>query len=83
MKIRIDETTYEGSATEIMDQLRELSFDGAEFASTKNYIHYLRDNFIRMTGLPCELPEGDTESRARHMMDRLAEIGAIELLEDV
>lgn len=82
MKIRIEETTYEGGAAEIMDQLRELSFDRAEFASTKNYIHYLRDNFTRMTGLPCELPEGDTESQARYMMGRLSEIGALELLED-
>lgn len=82
MKIRIEETTYEGSAAEILDQLRELSFDSAEFASTKNYIHYLRDNFARMTGLPCELPEGDTETQAGYMLDRLAEIGALELLED-
>lgn len=82
MKIRIEETAYEGSAAEILDQLRDLSFGHSEFSSTKNYIHFLRDNLTRMTGLPCELPEGCTETQARFMLDQLSGIGALELLED-
>ena len=82
MKIQIEETTYEGGAAEILDQLRELSFDRSEFSTTKNYIHFLRDNFTRMTGLPCVLPEGDTEAQARFILERLSGIGALELLED-
>ena len=34
MKIQIEDTTYTGTGTEIMDQLRDRSFDPTEFPDT-------------------------------------------------
>ena len=42
MKICIDERTYEGSATEIMEQLRQQTFDPGEYPDTESYIHVQR-----------------------------------------
>lgn len=53
MKIRIDERTYEGSAVEILDQLRLASFDPAEFPDAESYLWQLRSNFMRATDLDC------------------------------
>ncbi len=82
MKIRIDERTYEGSATEIMEQLRQQTFDPTEYPDTESYIHQLRSNFIRATDLDCPLPDGDTEEQARAMFAHLAKVGALEVLEN-
>ena len=41
MKIRIDERTYEGSGTEIMDQLRQQTFYAFRI-DTSRYRYYLR-----------------------------------------
>ena len=48
MKIRIEDTAYEGTGTEIMDQLRKAAFDPTEFPDTESYIWQLRSNFIRI-----------------------------------
>lgn len=82
MKIRVEETTYEGTGTEIMDQLRGQVFDPTEFPDTESYLWYLWGNYIRMTGLDCELPQSDTETQARAMLYQLAKIGALALLEE-
>ena len=42
MKIRIEDTVYEGTGTEIMDQLRKVAFDPTEFPDTESYIWQLR-----------------------------------------
>ncbi len=80
MKIRIDETIYEGTAAEIMDQLRLAVFDTAANPDVESYIQQLRTNFIRMTDRDCVLPEVDTEARSRAMFAALAEVGALEIL---
>ena len=49
MKICIDERTYEGSGEEIMEQLRQQTFDPTEYPDTESYIQQLRSNFIRST----------------------------------
>ena len=51
MKICIDERTHEGSAVEIMEQLRQQTFDPTEYPDTESYIFQLRSNFIRATDL--------------------------------
>ena len=38
MKIRIDERTYEGTGEEIMEQLRQQTFDPTEYPDTESYI---------------------------------------------
>ena len=82
MKIRIDETTYEGSATEIMESLRLLTFNPDEFPDTDSYIRQLQNNFIRSTDKECELPESGVEERARAMFEYLEQVGGLETLDN-
>lgn len=81
MKIQIEDTTYTGTGTEIMDQLRDRSFDPTEFPDTDTYIWFLQSNVIRTTEMDCPLPDGSTERRAQAMLKRLERIGALVLLE--
>ena len=82
MKICIDERTYEGSGTEIMEQLRQQTFDPTEYPDVESYIYQLRSNFIRATDLDCTLPDGDTERQARTMFAHLAKAGALTVIEE-
>lgn len=82
MKIRIDERIYEGSAAEIMDQLRLETFAPTEFPDTESYIWQLRSNFVRTTDLDCDLPDSGVERQAGVMIAQLAKVGALEVLED-
>ena len=82
MKICIDERIYEGSAAEIMEQLRLETFDPTEFPDTESYIWQLRSNFIRTTDLDCDLPDSGVERQAGAMIVQLAKVGALEVLED-
>ena len=82
MKIRIEDETYEGSGTEIMEQLRQLTFDPDEYSDTESYIWQLRSNFMRSTGMDCVLPESGTERMALAMIAQLAKAGALEVLDD-
>ncbi len=77
MKIKIDEKTYTGTGTEILDQLRLASFDPTEFPDAESYLWQLRSNFMRATDLDCTL---DRQTRA--MFALLAKAGALEVLED-
>ena len=81
MKIQIEDTTYTGTGTEIMDQLRDRSFDPTEFPATDTYIWFLQSNVIRTTEMDCPLPDGSTERRAQAMLKHLERIGALVLLE--
>ena len=82
MKIQIEDTTYTGTGTEIMDQLRGRAFDPTEFPDTDTYIWFLRNNVVRTTGMECLLPECGTERRARAMIKHLERTGALALLEE-
>ena len=82
MKIRIEETTYEGTGVEIMDRLRDRMFDPTEFPDTDSYIWFVQNNVIRSTGMDCPLPDGDTEIRAAALLRKLADIGGLTILED-
>ena len=81
MKIQIEDTTYTGTGTEIMDQLRHRSSDPTEFPDTDTYIWFLQSNVIRTTEMDCPLPDGSTERRAQAMLKHLERIGALVLLE--
>ena len=81
MKIQIEDTTYTGTGTEIMDQLRDRSFDPTEFPDTDTYIRFLQNNVIRTTEMDCPLPDGSTERRARAMLKQLERSGALVRLE--
>ena len=81
MKIRIEEDVLEGTGTEIMERLRLRTFDPTEFPDIESYIWHLCANFMRMTDRDCPLPQSDTETQARAMLEHLGSIGALELLE--
>ena len=82
MKVLIDGSVHEGSGTEIIEQLRQLTFDPDEYPDTESYIWQLRSNFIRSTGMDCDLPESGTERMALAMIAQLAKTGALEVLDD-
>lgn len=82
MKVRIEDTIYEGAGTEIMDQLRGQMFDPTEFPDTDSYIWFVQSNVIRTTGMECPLPDGSTEIQAVAMLYQLAKIGGLTILED-
>lgn len=82
MKICIDGRTYEGGATEIMEQLRQQAFDPTEYPDAESYLRQLRENFIRATGLECDLPPSGLERQGRAMFARLAKAGAMEVIDD-
>ena len=82
MKVLIDGSVHEGSGTEIMEQLRQLTFDPDEYPDTESYIWQLRSNFMRSTGMDCVLPESGTERMALAMIAQLAKVGALEVLDD-
>lgn len=82
MRIKIDEEIYTGSAVEIMEQLRKEVWDTTALPDVETYIWYLKQNYERMSGLRCELSKGNLELQARAMFYSLAEIGALQLLEE-
>lgn len=82
MKIQIEDTTYTGTGTEIMDRLRDRAFDPTEFPDADTYIWFLQNNVARTTGMDCPLPDSGTERRARAMLKHLERIGALILLEE-
>ena len=82
MKIQIEETVYEGTATEIMGRLRAQAFDPTEFPDIESYMWFLQGNVIRTPGMDCPLPDGDTETQAQAMFRHLERSGGLRLLED-
>ena len=81
MKIQIEETVYEGTATEIMGRLRNQTFDPTEFPDIESYIWFLQSNVIRTTGMDCPLPDGDAETQAAALLRHLERFGALTMLE--
>ena len=81
MRIRIENDVYEGTPMEIMEQLWEGSFDHEQFPNIEAYIRYQYRIFIRMTDIPCQY-ERDIHAQARALIAALAEIDALEVLED-
>ncbi len=82
MKIWLDGAVLEGAPSEIIDGFRRDNFDTGAFPDTGSFLQHMRDAFVRVTGLPCELPDGSSlDERAAAMLGRLADIGALDILE--
>ena len=82
MKIIYEDEVYEGAPTEIIEEFRRESFDTDDYPDSAGFIRYMRNNFVRMTDMPCDLPDGNLDERARYMLERLADIDALEIIED-
>ncbi len=81
MKIIFEDEVFEGTPSEIIDLFRRNSFDTDDFPDTAGFLRYMRNNFVRMTDIPFDLPDGDLDTRARAMLEKLSEIDALEIIE--
>ena len=66
----------------------QIHFDIADWAIAGNripdvaeYIRFVQDNIQRMSGQPCPLDGGSTEKRALSLIDHLAALYALEVME--
>ncbi len=82
LKIQIEEEIYEGKPTEIIRLLWEYSFDKQQFPDLERYIAWMAENFERMTDLKCELSGMDTAAQAEKLLLCLADIDALEVIEN-
>lgn len=80
MKIRIEDRDYMGTPVEILDQLRLEADQG--IPDVAEYIRFVQDNIQRMSGQPCPLDGGNTEKRAASLIDHLAALYALEVVEE-
>ena len=82
MTVQIDDKIYRGTGTEIMERLRQMYGEPEEYPDTETYIWQVRANFMRTTGLECDLPEEGVEEQARALIAVLAKTEALRVLED-
>ena len=82
MKVRIKEAEYEGTCTEIVDQLRFQNDENNEYPDTESYLFQMKLNLVRETGKACVLPKGAAESRARAILLRFESVGWLEVVRD-
>lgn len=83
MRISMEEAIYEGTPTEILTAFRDESFHHDEFPTVEDYIRHEQAMFVQIIEQPCPLPEhGTTDERAAAFIRNLAEIDALEVLED-
>ena len=80
MKVRIEERDYTGAPVEILDRLRQET--PRNIPTVGSYIRFVQDNVQRMTGHPCTLEVGSAEIRAASLIQHLAAIGALEIMEE-
>lgn len=80
MKIRIEDRDYMGTPVEILNQLRLEAGQG--IPDVAEYIRFVQDNIQRMSGQPCPLDGGSTEKRALSLIDHLAALYALEVVEE-
>ena len=82
MKIRIEGDVFEGTPAELIDRFRRASFRAEDFPDSAGFLQHMQNQFIRMTELACILPDGDLDARAKAMLERLADIDALEIIDD-
>jgi hypothetical protein len=82
MKIRIEEEVYSGSPSFIMDQLLEQNFGKDDYGTMEEFLEESAETYSRLTDMPCELPGGTLDEKAKVLIYALAEIDALEVLED-
>ena len=82
MKVRVGERVHAGSAVQIMEQFRDLTFTTDDYPDVESYIRQMRLDYIRSTGVNFDVPDGDTETRARAMIAMLEKEIALEILDN-
>lgn len=82
MKIRMEEELYEGSPSFIMEQLLEQNLKKDDYNNLEEYLEESAKTYSRLTDMPCKLPRGTLDEKAKALMEALAEIDVLEVLED-
>ncbi len=82
MKIIFEDEVFEGTPSEIIDQFRRDSFKADDFPDSASFLQFMRNNYVRMTDIPFDLPDGDLDTKAKAMLEELADIDALEIIED-
>jgi hypothetical protein len=80
MTIYVEGNCYSGSPTEIAIQLNHLLFDQS-FNNIEAYLHYMQQNYIRVSGKQLVLPNGNTDCKAFALFKALNAIGAMQIVE--
>lgn len=80
MRVQEEGREYEGTAAEIVEQLRQANAPD-RIPDAESYIEFMSANYTRTTGLPCVISGDSLEERSRTMLTRLVQVGAL-LLDD-
>ena len=81
MKIIFEDEVFEGTPSEIIDQFRRDSFDMDDFPDSASFLKFMRNNYVRLTDRECDLPDGSLDERANVMLEKLADIDVLELID--
>ena len=83
MKIEMDGSTYTAeTATGLIGQLKHQHWQMPEDGTAEDYIAVQGKFYKKVTGRKFNLPDADTETRARAMFREIAKLGAWDFTED-
>ena len=81
MKVIIEETTYIGSPSSVVNELRRLLFNRPDVTDAESYVRYIADTYRSVYNREMVLPDTDLDSRIRAMFAILEDNGLAEVLE--
>lgn len=81
MRVQEEGREYEGTAAEIVEQLRQANAPD-RIPDAESYVEFMSANYTRTTGLPCVISGDSLEERSMAMLTRLIQVGALLLLDD-
>jgi hypothetical protein len=83
MKVTIDGREYQGAtAVALIEEVKDLHWGATPNMDAEAYIALQAGTYKRMIEKEMELPQSDTEMRARAMFKAIAEIGAWDFKEE-
>ena len=80
MKIIFENEVYEGSPSDIIDQFRRESLNAEDFPNSVSFLRFMQNNYRRFTDRECDLPNGSLDVRAKVMLEKLADVDALEII---
>lgn len=77
MKLKMDGCEYSAqTAVGLIDQIKGLHWQAGDSATPEEYIAVQERTYRKLTGRKMKLPTGDTETRAKAMLEAVAGTGA-------
>lgn len=80
MQIIADGKLYEGTAVEILDQIRQGHIDADTLETPEAYFAWLQHSYLRLTGRRARIIRGSFEDKAKDIFSQLAEIGVVDII---